>query len=385
MAEVIAGLRDNTIVARKKLDRRIASGLWLSAAVIRELEQHPERIRLLKGVLSEGDLVCYTLNTFPFGDFHSDRVKEQVYLPDWADPVRLDYTRRCSRLLAELMPAGVEGSLSTVPLGFKEFPRAADFQSRCIDQLLVLAESLDQLHDETGQVIRLAIEPEPCCVLETTREVLQFFDALYAAAEQRQQLEIARRHLGVCYDVCHQAVEFEEIADSVRQLNQAEVRINKMHLTSAVQIDAPRENAEARQQLAHFVEPRYLHQTFARSGEGSLVHQLDLTPELCLSPPETFASASAWRVHFHVPVNHEQFGALGTTRAELKAGIAAAAGLDYAPHLEVETYTWGVLPGEAPSSLADGLVKELAATMELMGPHRRETAVETGRENRVSE
>jgi len=391
VGEVIAGLQEQTVAARRGLGRRIAAGLWLAAGVVEELRQYPRQRDALKQVLADGDLVCYSLNAFPFGDFHSERVKEQVYLPDWSDPARLQYTAHCGQILAELMPPGVEGSISTVPLGFKEFAHPAGFLSRCVDQLLALAEQFDQLHDETGQVIRLAIEPEPCCELETTAETLAFFDRLFQIADERHQLEIARRHLGVCYDVCHQAVEFEDIPGSIQQLSAAGIRINKMHLTCALHLEAPGENAAARQELCNFVEPRYLHQTFAKlraaaDSQERIVHQVDLSAALCLEPPEEFRRADAWRIHFHVPVHRESLGALSTTRTELKAGIAAAAALEYAPQLEVETYTWGVLPGEKPATLTQGLINELSATAELLANcPRADAAPENPPENRASE
>jgi len=386
VAEVISKLLEHTVPARQKLGQKVAAGLWLAASVIEELQQTPAGIAEIQQVLAEGDLVCYTLNAFPYGDFHRERVKENVYLPDWSNPERTRYTKACARVLAQLMPVGVEGSLSTVPLGFKGFDHAEDFHSQCIRQLLELADYLDQLHDETGQVIRLAIEPEPCCVLETTPEALSFFDQLFAMAAQQQKLDMAQRHLGLCYDVCHQAVEFEAIDESVQQINQAGIRINKMHLTCAVQLRDPGNRESARKQLATFVEPRYLHQVFARNRHGQLAHRLDLTQELCDQPEEPFRSAEAWRIHFHVPVHREQLGELETTRSELKQGIAAAAKLDYAPHLEVETYTWGVMPGEKPAALSDGLVSELSATADLISAQRTMDSVpEVAPENPVSE
>lgn len=344
----------------------MAAGLWLAASVVNEISRQPNSLHELQQLLAEGDLLCYTLNTFPYGDFHGERVKENVYLPDWTDPQRLAYTRGCAHVLAELLPPGVEGSLSTVPLGFKGFEHPPDFVDRCITQLLQLAVDLDSLHDDTGKVLRLAIEPEPCCVLETTAECVEFFQRLFAEAEARSLLDLARRHLGVCYDVCHQAVEFEDVTSSIQALNNAGIRINKVHLTCALEITRPGENPLVREQLARFAEPRYLHQTFARTATGQLAHQLDLTPELCQSPPEPFRSADSWRIHFHVPVHCEELSALGTTRGALQQALAAVSQLQYAPHLEVETYTWGVLPGERPETLAMGLVREMSATQTLL-------------------
>lgn len=364
--EVIHGLQQHTVPARQQLGDPIAAGLWLANSVVQEIDADPGSIRRLQEVLAAGGLCCYTLNAFPFGDFHSERVKEQVYLPDWSSPDRLRYTLQCARVLAELLPPGTEGSLSTVPLGFKGLTQPADFRQACIRQLLELVRQLDQLHDERGQVLRLAIEPEPRCLLETTPEAIHFLQETFAAAEEAQLLDQARRHLGICYDVCHQAVEFEDIAASIAQLHAAEIRINKVHLTCALHLDRPGERPEARQELAAFVEPRYLHQTFAARADGSVVSCDDLTPALCTNPPEDYRSAKAWRVHFHVPVHRESLGGLQTTRDALRAALSAVRELPYAPHLEVETYTWGVLPGDQAETLAAGLVKELSATRELM-------------------
>ena len=369
--EVVRGLQDFTVPARKKWGSRIAAGLWLPASAVQEWIAEPRRAAQLRETLAAGDLVCYTLNTFPFGDFHSERVKEQVYVPDWSQPERLQYTADSARVLSALLPDGTEGSLSTVPLGFKGSERPRDFQERCISELLRLAVMLDELHDETGQVIRLAIEPEPCCVIETTAEAITFFDQLFQDADALGLLDVAQRHLGLCYDVCHQSVEFEDVAQSIQDLNRSGIRINKVHITCAIAIDHPGDNPDLLEELAQFVEPRYLHQTFARGADGRILQATDLTAELCASPPDAFCEADAWRIHFHVPVHQESLGGLGTTRGDLKRALAVVAELEYAPHLEVETYTWGVLPdGIGKPSLVDSLVQELSATQALLNSAR---------------
>lgn len=366
VAEVVQGLEHYTAPVQSAHGEPIAAGLWLAAAVVRELRESPAALARLQRALADHRLVCYTLNAFPYGDFHSERVKEQVYLPDWTTHARREYTQQCAELLAQLLPEGTEGSLSTVPLGFKEFAREPDFVDRCIGQLLDLARSLDDLHDDAGRVIRLAIEPEPFCVLETTAETVHFFERLQAAAETAGLGDVARRHLGVCYDVCHQSVEFEDVAASIARLNSAEVRINKVHLTCALRLERPAENRDGRQALARYVEPRYLHQTLARRRNGEILRCVDLHEELCAMPPVEFLEAEEWRTHFHVPVNAESIGPLRTTRDDLRRAVEAAARLPYAPHLEVETYTWGVLPGERKPSLVEGLSAELAATRTLL-------------------
>ncbi|MBI3861354.1 MAG: hypothetical protein HY290_05615 [Planctomycetia bacterium] len=189
-------------------------------------------------------------------------------------------------------------------------------------------------------------------------------------AGARDAAAAARNHLGLCYDVCHQAVEFEDIPQSIARLAAAGVRINKMHITCALELERPAENEAGRQALAGYVEERYLHQTLARAKGGAVVRQTDLTEELALRPRAEFRDADAWRIHFHVPVNAERLGPLRTTRNELRQALESVAGLDYAPHLEVETYTWEVLPGRpaasGPGSLIDGLTGELVATRDLL-------------------
>lgn len=366
VAEVVAGLTRYTAPVRLSYGAPLAAGLWLAQPVVRELLAAQGGAAQLRESLARLDLCCYTLNAFPFGDFHSERVKEQVYFPDWSAPARLEYTLQCAEVLSQLMPGGTEGSVSTVPLGFKQYPHPADFLDRCLDHLLELVRRLDGLHDETGRVVRLAIEPEPLCVLETTPETLAFFARLFERAGQASLAEAARRHIGVCYDVCHQSVEFEDVARSVRDLQAAGVRINKVHITCAIELEQPATNAAGRAALARYVEPRYLHQTFARRPDGTVLRHVDLSVPLCEQPPDPFRNADAWRVHFHVPVNAETLGPLKTTRGDLKRALAAVGALDSAPHLEVETYTWEVLPGGQRPDLVAGLTAELAATRSLL-------------------
>lgn len=367
--EVVRGLASFTGPVRREIGFPVAAGLWLAAPVIRELQADAAGPEKIADALQRHELTCHTLNAFPYGDFHSERVKEQVYLPDWTTAERLDYTLDCARTLAHLLPDGTEGSISTVPLGFKSLAQQPGFESACIERLLQLVRQLDELHDDTGSVIRLAIEPEPLCVLETTPETVAFFKRFFERAADHDLLGAARRHVGVCYDVCHQSVEFESIPDSIQSLETNGIRINKVHITCALRLENPAENEAGRAALARYVEPRYLHQTFARGGDGRTVHQLDLNEPLCSSPPDDFRHAAEWRIHFHVPVNADSLGPLGTTRPDLKRALKAVAQLPYAPHLEVETYTWEVLPGTTKPNLIAGLAHELTATRTLLTTH----------------
>ena len=366
VAEVEAGLDRYTVKAAAAYGQPLAAGLWLARPVVDELTKTPTGVRAFADRLRARGLTCHTLNAFPFGDFHSDRVKEQVYLPDWTTRNRLLYTQDCAAVLAELLPEGGEGSISTLPLSFKEFKRTKEFFNDVVGRLTEAAAFMRKIKDRTGRTIRLAIEPEPFCLLETTDETLAFFDQFRKAADRGKVLDVVTEHVGVCFDVCHQAVEFEDVADSIRRLAAAGVRVNKVHLSCALQLDDPANNATGRRALLRYVEQRYLHQTMAKLPDGRMARHVDLSPAFIGSPSHLFRSAPAWRVHFHVPVDAERLGPLGTTRFQLREAIAAVAALDYAPHLEVETYTWEVMPGRAKIDLAQGLARELTATSKLL-------------------
>jgi sugar phosphate isomerase/epimerase len=375
LPEVVSGLDQYTCPVADRFGQPLAAGLWLAESVISELTADAGGAARLASELADRGLACYTLNAFPYGDFHGERVKEQVYLPDWAAAERLDYTLACADVLAELLVGGAkrgvvaatDGSISTVPLGFKHLEQSHDFMPRAIDALLAYATAAGRRFDETGCRVRLAIEPEPLCLLETTDETLVFFDDLFAEASRRGMRDLAGEYLGICYDVCHQSVEYEDVAESIRRLDRAGIRLNKIHITCAITLDDPANNLEGRERLAGFVEPRYLHQVTARTSEGELLRSVDLDRELTESPSAEWLMADSWRVHFHVPVDAESLGPLGTTRDDLRRALACVASdLDYAPHLEVETYTWEVLPGSERTDLVSGLTSELQATRRLL-------------------
>ena len=371
VSEVIDGITNFSAEARRQLEFPMAAGLWLSAAVVQELTEQPKQLELIAQALWQHDLCCYTLNTFPFGDFHSDRVKEQVYLPDWTSPQRRAYTEECASLLAQLLPEGGEGSLSTVPLGGRMNPHGQEFHARCFSGLIRLARFLHHLQQTTGRTIRLGLEPEPMCEMsETETSTLPVFRRLFQQAEALGCEAVVREYIGLCFDVCHQAVEFEAVTKSIDMLVRNDIRINKVHITNAVELTDPAHNHEGREALCRFVEPRYLHQTYAQFADGTVEQRIDLQQaDIRRTPADRFLQADRWRVHFHVPVFAETLGPLRTTRPDLAAALQRVARLDYAPHLEVETYTWPVMPGDSSSpstGLADRIAQEMLSARDLL-------------------
>ncbi|WP_332712238.1 metabolite traffic protein EboE [Pelagibacterium mangrovi] len=347
--ETLAALRENVPSIRAEVAGEVpfGIGLRLSAAATRDLADGAA-LDELKAFLAENNAYVFTINGFPFGDFHGVRVKENVYSPDWADPDRLDYTNWLADLLAELLPDGMTGSISTVPGTFA--PWAENGVEGIVSNLVRNAAHLVELRRRTGRHITLALEPEPCCMLETIAEAIDFFTAhLYSDAAARQLAELTglshedaaralREHLGLCYDVCHAAIEFEDPQGSIAALRAAGIPIFKLQLSSALRFASVDSDTAAL--LAPFAEPTYLHQVVGQKG-ASLDKWLDLGPAL---EDIDKAIGSEWRVHFHVPVFLEDMGAFGTTQAFLREILALHRQHPISGHLEVETYTWDVLP-----------------------------------------
>jgi hypothetical protein len=325
-------------------------GLRLSA-IAAEALQSPDALAELRDILQRNRLYIFTINGFPYGPFHGRRVKEEVYLPDWRQEERLRYSDRLADLLSRLLPAGQQGSISTVPGSFKPNATTADAVALIAQQLIRHAAHLAMLREKNGSDITLALEPEPCCFIETIAEAVEFFGAhLFGreaiAAMQRLTgftaagAEAAlRRHLTLCLDLCHAAVEFEEPDACLAALAAAGIGIGKAQLSSGLRI-AP-VTPPALELLRQFDDGVYLHQVVERR-EGKLRRFVDLAPALAAAAGG--GVAEEWRVHFHVPIFRADLGLLSTTQEFLAAMLARHRQTPLSQHLEVETYSWGVLP-----------------------------------------
>jgi len=335
---VAAQLERYTARVRERLDVPVLGvGLWVAAPAldIRSAARLREQLDRLS-------LEVVTLNGFPYKAFHAPVVKRDVYWPHWAQDERRSYTLGLAELLAVLLPAGIEeGSISTLPLGWREgWDDAA--QSAALTALADLASELEALHSRTGKRIRVALEPEPGCTVET---IAQACDALAGLAPE---------WIGVCLDACHLAVQFETASDAVARLRDSGVSIVKTQVSSALRVPEP-SSSEGRALLARFDEPRFLHQV--RECVNSHVEGVDDLPEALSG---ALPGKREWRVHFHVPVNSSEH----TTQDEPGETLAALAGgaSPLTRHFEVETYTWSVMR-DAPTD-DEGLVAGLAGELE---------------------
>jgi sugar phosphate isomerase/epimerase len=322
-------------------DAPMGVGLRLSGIAADALAS-PEALAELKAFLDCEGLYVFTLNAFPYGPFHGTRVKEEVYQPDWTTPERLRFTNLAADIQAELLPDGMEGSVSTVPGTFKPLatPGAVD---RIADAMLRHCAHLVELERRTGKRITLAVEPEPYCFLETIEETIAFWQErlLSAAAARGLGEEAVRRHLGVCYDVCHAAVEYEDPIGSLEALARAGIRVTKLQLSAAIRVPVVDGNTEAL--LRPFDVGVYLHQTIERR-DGRLTRHPDLGP--AFEALRAGKAGGEWRVHCHVPVFLDRYGELRSTQDFLAEILAYCRKHHVSDHLEAETYTWDVLPAE---------------------------------------
>ena len=343
------------VKSRVSPDAPMGVGLRLSGVAADALAEAGELAKL-KQFLSESDLYVFTINAFPYGPFHGVPVKEQVYEPDWRSEERLRFTNACTDILAALLPDGLEGSISTVPGAFKAKVRSDADVALIAETMIRHAAHLHTLEARTGKTIALAIEPEPCCLLETSDEAIAFFEghlfsvrglglmqSLTGLPQDAAEAAL-RRHLGLCFDVCHAAVEFEDARASLARVAEAGIKIAKMQLSAAIRVAHADAGTEAL--LRPFDDGVYLHQTVARN--GALMRHADL-PDAFLALRRGEARGE-WRVHCHVPVFLDAFGGLGSTQDVLKDVLALCRERAVSPHLEVETYTWSVLP----ETLRDG-------------------------------
>jgi hypothetical protein len=326
--------------------------LRLSARSAATLNAEPKLIADLKSYLADQDLYLYTANAFPYGSFKGQKVKEQVYEPDWRSAERTSYTKQVANVLAAVAIDGIEPSIQTPPLGFKPNVTGPDVVASFTDHVLEVTAHLVKLHNETGKTVTLAIEPEPYCFLETTDEVIKYFDTqLYTGQSAlklhkltglpvNEAIAALRRHIGIVYDICHQAIEYENIADSLQRLVDANVPIMKFQQAAAIHV--PKVTQQAVDALKKYSDTIYLTQTIEKQ-DGRLTKYLNLEDAFAAWDKNPSADKE-WRVHIHVPVFLDDLGPFRTTRFAIEDALKFFQKNPLSRHLEIETYTWDVLP-----------------------------------------
>jgi hypothetical protein len=360
-AETFNSLQRYTLQVRDRVcpGKPYAIGLRLSDKASRELSE-PAALKSFQSWLDKNNCYIFTINGFPYGNFHGTRVKEQVYAPDWTTPERLEYTNRLFDILAQLVPAGYEGSVSTVPGSFKEFITTPEQVKAMRQNLWRCIEHIAKLSEETGKVLHLGLEPEPLCYLETTAETVSFFEQM--RADRPKDLRL-RQYLGVNYDTCHLAIECEDPEQSIEWLRRHEIKLSKIHLSSALKVIPTPETREA---LIPFANSTYFHQVIQRNPDGSLTRFKDL--DLALNNQQSTINNQLieWLIHFHIPLHSEPTKLFSNTTDRLLGVLKMLSRhQNICSHLEMETYTWEVMPSKMKNrNVVDQLVDEYEWTLQ---------------------
>jgi hypothetical protein len=358
-----AAIQTHTLAVRDLVapNQPFGLGLRLSQKAAEDLSNEEVR-KEFKHFLKDQNLYVFTINGFPYGAFHKTRVKEAVYAPDWQTQERIEYTIIMGNILADLLPEGVNGSISTVPGGYKATSNTPEARKKIAESLGKVAVAFEAIATNTGKQISLGLEPEPDCLIETTDEMMTFMAEdmpryavpVICASTQCSEIEaeqMIRMRIGLCLDTCHSAMQYEAAKESLQKAITAGITISKIQVSAALTARQPPVSSE---QLQAFDDQVYLHQTRIREADGSITHYLDLPEALGEFQKHQH---SEWRIHCHVPLDFKGNGELGTTGTDLTTDFFAYALQRGVEHFEIETYTFDVLP-EALRKV--GIVKSIA-------------------------
>lgn len=376
--ELFCNLRTHVPALKARLapDAPFGLGLRLSGRESRELLR-PGKLEEFQDFLAAHRLYVFTVNGFPYGSFHGRRVKAQVFAPDWRDEARVRYTRRLIDILRQLLPPGAEGSISTTPLSYKPWiePGDAPAMARITANLSGLVADLARIHQEEGKLIHLDLEPEPDGLVEDSKEVADFFrDWLLPqggpllAEKANLVLPEARRllleHIRVCLDTCHLAVGYETAAAALACFAQQGIRVGKVQITAGLKAPLPGDAASRAalgRLLRDFAASPYLHQVLAPGRNGCRNRFPDLAEALPRLPE---SKDREWRIHYHTPLFVDRHHQLLSTRDETRAALRLLRQRGFCRHLEIETYTWEILPPDLKKDLLDSLELEYRWVLE---------------------
>jgi len=348
-------------------------GLRLADAAAKELLES-NNLAQFQVWLTQQDLYVFTLNGFPYGGFHRQVVKDQVYSPDWSTEERLNYTLNLTQILATLLPEGLDGGISTLPLSYKPWwgkdqaTCETVLKKSCFNLVSVIVEMI-RVYEQTGKLLHIDLEPEPDGLIENTSEVIDFYQnwllpigGSYLSEKLNIEQSLAEtkllEHVRICYDTCHFSVEYEEPKSIFARLQSAGIKIGKIQISAAIQVKIPAEIEKRSlivERLRPFAESTYLHQVIERRSDGTLHHYSDLINAL---PHLEQSQAEEWRTHFHVPIFIHDYQILQSTQDDIAAVLRLLKTNNACSHLEIETYTWDVLPSEMKIDLLTSIQRE---------------------------
>ncbi|MEH2337823.1 metabolite traffic protein EboE [Nostoc sp.] len=348
-------------------------GLRLADAAAKQLLES-NNLAQFQDWLTQENLYVFTLNGFPYGGFHRQVVKDQVYAPDWSTQERVNYTLNLIQILAILLPEGLDGGISTLPLSYKPWCKEdqATFETvmkkSCLNIASVVTEMI-RICEETGKILHIDLEPEPDGLIENTSEVIDFYHnwllpigGNYLSEKLNIEQSLAEtkllEHVRVCYDTCHFSVEYEQPQSVFGRLQSAGIKIGKIQISAAIKVKIPAEIEKRSlivERLRPFAESTYLHQVIERRSDGTLDHYPDLITAL---PHVEKSLAEEWRTHFHVPIFIHDYQILQSTQDDIATVLHLLQTNNACQHLEIETYTWDILPSEMKIDLLTSIQRE---------------------------
>ncbi|GAB4184891.1 MAG: metabolite traffic protein EboE [Thermoflexibacter sp.] len=381
--EVFANLKSHILPIKQHLAPTLPFGIGLRLSDLASKEiLSDNHLLIFRDWLQEHNCYVFTMNGFPFGNFHRQKVKDAVHLPDWTSAERLAYTMRLFDILAEILPLGIEGGISTSPISYKLWWKSEQEKQKVMqkstEHILKVAAHLFRIREKTGKTLHLDIEPEPDGMLENTKETVTYFkeylllqgvkylsNDLKISEKQTEQLILT--HIQVCYDICHFAVEYENHKEALQKFEKEGIKIGKFQISAALKADLPRDKAIREaifKEFEVFNESVYLHQVIAKKSNNQLLNFNDLPLAFANAKGEEFVE---WRTHFHVPIFLEKYNLLQSTQSDIVNILQI---LKEKPqitkHLEIETYTWEVLPKDMRESLTTSIQRELEWVMKQM-------------------
>jgi hypothetical protein len=372
--DTLANLETYTTKVREKMGTEsFGIGLRISGEASKGLLEG-NALMEFKAWLEEKRFYVFTINGFPYGNFHSQKVKDHVHSPDWLSEERLAYSKRLFTILNSLLPEGMDGGVSTSPVSYRHwFNSEKDLnlaKNKGADQIADLALFLHQMKQDSGKSLHLDIEPEPDGILETGGEFINFYNTYILPSGIKKLSEeldltsaeaeiIVREHIRICFDVCHFAVGFEDIGEALQNLKKEKIKVGRIQISAALgtgALNASSDFGQICRELETFDEPVYLHQAVCKNKDGELIRFKDLGHAL-----EVFEEKkpAEMRTHFHVPIFLEDYKTLVSTQMAIVETLKHWKNEPFTPHLEVETYTWGVLPKEMQTDIVSSVCREL--------------------------
>jgi hypothetical protein len=350
-------------------DHPFAIGLRLSDEASLSLLE-ADHLSEWKEWLKKESMYVISINGFPFGGFHSDVVKENVYKPDWSTRTRYEYTKRLFSILHELLPEGEEGGVSTPPLSYFYFDSnqidSNQRKEKCTQNIIQTLVDLIRFKMEFGRVLHLDLEPEPDGLIGTFANFIQWYeDQLIPQAftilnrefgfQKSNAIIQIKEHIRLCLDVCHLAVTHEINELLLTELKRTGIKVGRIQVSSALKVKFTEPTESILEVLRPFDEKKYLHQVVAIQNDGSKISYRDLGEAIA----NGVSFGDEWRIHFHVPIFLESYGSLFSTQEELSYVLEEHKKFPFTNILEIETYTWNVLPESLQMSMESSIIREI--------------------------